>query len=239
LGPLYYGKENEVVLRVYNQKNISESVQSIIDAEIKDLINEALNRCQKLLHDNAAKVKVMAELLLANETIYSDEINLVMEGKSAKDITAAIEARKEKQTKIANGERINNLIEQINPLLERSMEIAKLHLAENLVSEDHIKTLEKNCELAREYIRQTGTIPLAIPTIDFESLEKYPSIVAIEKPAELAKETASEPEQSAAPAKKKPAAKKPATKKTTTKAKTEENGDNTKTASHDEVPAHE
>ncbi len=240
LGPLYYGKENEVALRVYNQKNISESVQSIIDAEIKDLINEALNRCQKLLHDNAAKVKVMAELLLANETIYSDEINLVMEGKSAKDITAAIEARKEKQTKIANDERINNLIEQINPLLERSMEIAKLHLAENLVSEDHIKTLEKNCELAREYIRQTGSIPLAIPTIDFESLEKYPSIVAVEKPAqtEIASTTETTATAETATPKKKPTTKKSTTKKTT-KAKTEENGDNTKTASHDEVPAHE
>ena len=240
LGPMYYGKENEVALRIYNQKNISESVQSVIDSEIKDLINEALNRCQKLLHDNAAKVKVMAELLLANETIYSDDINLVMEGKSEKEIAAAIEERKEKQTKIANDERINSLIEQINPLLERSMEIAKLHLAENLVSEDHIKTLEKNCELAREYVRQTGTIPLAIPTIDFESLEKYPSIVVVEKPAQTKVAATAETTAVAETAtpKKKSTTKKSTTKKTT-KAKTEENGDNTKTASHDEVPAHE
>ena len=120
------------------------------------------------------------------------------------------------------------------------MEIAKLHLAENLVSEDHIKTLEKNCELAREYVRQTGTIPLAIPTIDFESLEKYPSIVVVEKPAQTKVAATAETTAVAETAtpKKKSTTKKSTTKKTT-KAKTEENGDNTKTASHDEVPAHE
>ncbi len=231
LGPLYYGKENEVALRVYNQKNISESVQSVIDTEIKDLINEALTRCQKLLHDNAAKVKVMAELLLANETIYSDDINLVMEGKSIKEIDKVMAERKEKQTQVANDERINNLIEQINPLLERSLEIAKLHLTENLVSEEHYQTLERNCELARNYVRETGTIPVAIPTIDFQSLENYPKLVKLEKP------TAEEPKAE----NKEVAQKKKATTKRTPKPKATKDGkgNDTKTTTHEEVPTNE
>lgn len=235
LGPLYYGQENEVALRIYNQKNLSESVQATIDAEIKDLINDALARCQKLLRDNADKVKVMAELLLANETIYSDDINLVMEGKSAKDIAKLINERKEKQTEMANNERVDGLIEQINPLLQRSMEIAQLHLAENLISEDHIKTLEKNCELAREYIRQTGKIP-PIPTIDLESLEKYPSLVKIETPV------AQEPDTKPAPVKKKTTTKKTTTTSTTkktTKAKVAKDGNDTQTAHNEKVPADE
>lgn len=230
LGPLYYGKESEVALRVYNQKNISESVQSIIDAEIKDLINEALTRCQKLLHDNASKVKVMAELLLTNETIYGEDINLVMEGKSAKDINKIMADRKEKQTKVANDERINNLLEQINPLLERSLEIAKLHLSENLVSEEHYRTLEQNCELARNYVRETGTIPVAIPTIDLQSLENYPKLVKLEKP------TAEEPKTETSVI----APKKTATKRTSkTKVTAEKNGNDKETTPHEEVPAHE
>ena len=231
LGPLYYGKENEVALRIYNQKNISESVQAVIDTEIKDLINEALTRCQKLLHDNAAKVKVMAELLLANETIYSDDINLVMEGKSIKEIEKVMAERKEKQTQVANDERINSLLEQINPLLERSLEIAKLHLTENLISEEHYQTLEKNCELARNYVRETGTIPVAIPTIDFESLAKYPSLVKIEKT------NTEEPKAE----NKVVAPKKKTTTKRTPKAKATEDGkgNDKKTASHEEVPTNE
>ncbi len=187
LGPLYYGKENEVALRIYNQKNISESVQATIDAEVKELITEAQTRCQKVLKDNAAKVKVMAELLLANETIYSDDINLVLEGKSTQAITKMMEARREKQTQIDNDDRIKALLSQLEPLLERSMQIANLHLAENLVTEDHIQKLRHNCELAREYVRQTSKIP-PIPTIDLTSLEKYPSMVVV-KPTPTTEKT--------------------------------------------------
>jgi cell division protease FtsH len=239
LGPLYYGQENEVALRIYNQKNLSESVRGMIDAEIKDLINDALTRCQKILRDNAAKVKVMAELLLANETIYSDDINLVMEGKSTDEIAKVITERKDKQTQMANDERINGLIEQINPLLNRSLDIAKLHLTENLISTEHMQTLEKNCELAREFIRQTGTIP-PIPTIDKVSLENYAKLVKVEAP--VVKNA--EPETKATTtAKKRVTTKKTttaATTKKTTKAKVEKDGNtDTKTASHEEVPAHE
>lgn len=241
LGPLYYGQENEVALRIYNQKNLSESVRAIIDAEVKDLINDALTRCQKLLRDNSAKVKVMAELLLANETIYSDDINLVMAGKSAAEIAKAITERKEKQAQTANDERLDALIEQINPLLKRSLDIAKLHLAENLVSEEDMRTLEKHCEMARDYIRQTGKIP-PIPTIDRESLNNYAELVKVETPAsEEVKAAATTP----APAKKRTTAKKTTnttaktTTKKTTKAKAEQNGNDKEVKANDEVPAHE
>ena len=243
LGPLYYGKESEVALRLYNQKTISESVQATIDAEIKDLINEALTRCQKLLHDHAAKVKVMAELLLENETIYSDDINMIMEGKSAEEITKAMQERREKQTKTANDDRINSLIKQIEPLLKRSLEIASLHLSENLVSAEHVQTLEKNCELAREYVRQTGKIP-PIPTIDFESLEKYPSLVKVEsttpveKSTEETAQTATEKAEVKTPTKKRTTTKKTTAKKTTND-KVATNGDNQEVKANEEVPAHE
>ncbi len=239
LGPLYYGKENEVALRLYNQKNLSESVQATIDAEIKDLITEAQTRCQKVLHDNAAKVKVMAELLLANETIYGDDINLVLEGKSTQAITKIMNERRKKQVQIANDERINELLNQLEPLLTRSMEIANLHLTENLVTKEHVETLRQNCELARNYVRETGKIP-PIPTIDFSSLKNYPLLVKVEtSKAEVAvKDTT--------PVDKKPVTKKTTTKKVTTVKKTAKEtddgngkGKDKKTTSHPEVPTHE
>jgi len=254
LGPLYYGKENEVALRIYNQKNLSESVQATIDAEIRDLITEAQTRAQKILRDNADKVKVMAELLLEHETIYSDDINLVMEGKSAQAITKIINERREKQTKIANDERTNEMINQINPLLQRSLDIAQLHLAENLVTEEHVQKLQQNCELAREYVRRTGKIP-PIPTIDFESLEKYPSLVAVEEPAKTettdvekatakADNTKTPTDKPTATPKKTTAAKKATTtKKTVAKKSTKEtdngNRNDKEIATHPQVPAHE
>ena len=240
LGPLYYGQENEVALRIYNQKNLSESVRSMIDAEVKDIINDALARCQKILHDNSAKVKVMAELLLANETIYSDDINLVMAGKSTNEIAKIITERKEKQTQMANDERIDGLIEQINPLLNRSLDIARLHLAENLISAEHMQTLEKHCELAREYVRQTGKIP-PIPTIDLESLENYANLVKVEKPAAPAPTATETPTPTKKRTTTRTTTKKPTTTnaKKTTKAKVEKDGNNKKAEAHKEVPVHE
>ncbi len=217
LGPLYYGKESEVALRLYNQKNISETVQATIDAEIKDLISEAPTRCQKILNDNAAKVKVMAELLLAHETVYLDDINLVMEGKSANTITKLMNERHEKQVKIVNDERTNALLSQIEPMLQRSIQIAELHLQENLVTEEHMQKLRQNCELARNYVRHTGKIP-PIPTIDFESLENYPALVAIKD------EVKTEPKVTTT-APKKTATKKATTKKNIVKEPKDGNGD--------------
>ena len=251
LGPLYYGKESEMALRLYNQKNLSESVQALIDAEIKDLMTDALTRCQKILHDNASKVKVMAELLLKNETIYGDDINLVMEGKSFDEITKTMQERREKQAQMANDERINAMLEQLEPMLERTLEIANLHLTENLVTEDHVQTLRRNCELAREYVRQTGKIPL-IPTIDFESLEKYPDLVKVEKAdtKTTAAETTTATKKSTTEASKTATTKKPTTaktagtaKKTTTTKKSTtkgtQDGNDKKTAHDTQVPAHE
>ena len=235
LGPLYYGKENEVALRIYNQKNLSESVQSTIDSEVRDLITEAQTRCQKILHDNAAKVKVMAELLLAHETIYLEDINLVMEGKSAAAITKTMDERREKEIKMANDDRINDMLNQVEPLLKRSLEIAQLHLAENLVTEEHMQKLQRNCELAREYIRHTGKIP-PIPTIDLESLDNYPTLVAYEVTTETKQQTA-EPVKKTTP--KKPTATKKPTAKKPTKETKDGNGSDKKTALHPQVPAHE
>ena len=177
LGPLFYGKEDEVALRVYNHKQVSEALQSTIDAEIKALITNAMTQCQKLLRDNAAKVKVMAELLLNNETIYGDDINMVMAGKSVKEIEQAITTRREQQAKASTNEQIDALLSQLEPLLTRAMEIAELHLEQKLVTEEHIKQLKQHCDLARDFVRKHQKMP-PLPTIDFESLEKYPSQLA-------------------------------------------------------------
>ena len=177
LGPLFYGKEDEVALRVYNHKQVSEALQSTIDAEIKALITNAMTQCQKLLRDNAAKVKVMAELLLNNETIYGDDINMVMAGKSVKEIDQAINTRREQQAKATTDEKINALLGQLEPLLARAMEIAELHLEQKLVTEEHIQKLKQHCDLARDFVRKNLKMP-PLPTIDFASLEKYPSQLA-------------------------------------------------------------
>ncbi len=250
LGPLFYGKEDEVALRVYNHKQVSESLQSTIDAEIKALINNAMTQCQKLLRENTDKVKVMAELLLNNETIYADDINLVMAGKTVKDIETAIKTRREQQAKATTDEKIAALMEQLEPLLNRSLEIAQLHLEQKLVTEEHISQLKKHCDLAREFVRKQLKMP-PIPTIDFASLEKYPSQLAaaagepivtdtplVLKPAEPTTDQTNQPTDTTTTAKPTTPTKTPAAKKTTaTKANTSKPTTNKRTKTNGTKPA--
>ncbi len=217
LGPLFYGKEDEMALRLYNSKQVSESLQSVIDSEIKTLVTDALAKCKKVLSEHSAKVKVMANVLLSNETIYADDIELIMRGDKEQDIINKITERQQTEIKMANDNRANALVEKLTPILERSMEIALLHKEEKLVTQEHITKLEENIKLAKDYAQKTMEMP-PIPTIDFKSLEEYPAMIKTklgteDKPKETEKATKPQPK----------------TRKKTTKSKDKEEKNETKT----------
>jgi cell division protease FtsH len=93
LGPLYYGKEDEIALRMYNSKQTSEQLQSIIDSEIRAIITNAEKTARDILTKYKTNVEVMTEVLLDCETIYSDDITLILEGKNAETVLVEKEKR--------------------------------------------------------------------------------------------------------------------------------------------------
>jgi cell division protease FtsH len=85
LGPMVYGEnEGEVFLgrSVTTHKNLSEATMEKVDAEIRRIIDEQYALARRLLEDNRDKVEAMAAALLELETIDSDQINDIMEGKT-------------------------------------------------------------------------------------------------------------------------------------------------------------
>jgi len=84
LGPMVYGEnEGEVFLgrSVTTHKNVSETTMQKVDMEIRRIIDEQYALARKLLEENRDKVEAMAAALLDMETIDSDQINDIMEGK--------------------------------------------------------------------------------------------------------------------------------------------------------------
>jgi len=84
LGPMVYGEnEGEVFLgrSVTTHKNMSETTMQQVDAEIRRIIDEQYALARKLLEENRDKVEAMTAALLELETIDSDQINDIMEGK--------------------------------------------------------------------------------------------------------------------------------------------------------------
>jgi cell division protease FtsH len=84
LGPMVYGEnEGEIFLgrSVTTQKNVSESTMQKVDEEIRKIIDQQYAVARRLLEENRDKVEVMAKSLLDMETIDSDQIDDIMNGR--------------------------------------------------------------------------------------------------------------------------------------------------------------
>ncbi|MDR0248373.1 MAG: ATP-dependent zinc metalloprotease FtsH [Oscillospiraceae bacterium] len=82
VGPINFGSENEEVFigRDYSQKrNISEQSAALLDSEIKAIIDEAYIRAEAILVRHKDKLTAVAEYLLENETMDSDEFARVFD----------------------------------------------------------------------------------------------------------------------------------------------------------------
>jgi len=85
LGPMVYGEnEGEVFLgrSVTVHKNVSETTMQKVDAEIRRIVDQQYTLARKLIEDNRDKVEAMARALLEWETLDSDQINDIMEGRA-------------------------------------------------------------------------------------------------------------------------------------------------------------
>ena len=84
LGPMVYAEnEGEVFLgrSIATQKNVSEETMRKVDLEIRRIIDEQYAVARKLIEDNRDKVEAMAKALLEVETIDSDQVEDIMQGR--------------------------------------------------------------------------------------------------------------------------------------------------------------
>jgi cell division protease FtsH len=93
LGPVNYGSGDQVFIgRDMQTKSVySEATASLIDKEIEKIIKDAHKKATELLSANKHLLDNMARLLIERETIYQDEIDMLMEGKDVKSIIEIME----------------------------------------------------------------------------------------------------------------------------------------------------
>lgn len=81
VGPLTLGGNDEEVFlghSITRHKEVSEATSSIVDAEVRDLIERNYKRAEKILRENIEKLHTMAEILVKYETIGADQIEDIM-----------------------------------------------------------------------------------------------------------------------------------------------------------------
>ena len=88
VGPISYGSDKEIFIGrdMASHVTYSEETAAIIDEEIQRIVHEGLAKARELLGANRKLLDNMARLLVERETIFSEEVDLLMEGKSVEEI---------------------------------------------------------------------------------------------------------------------------------------------------------
>lgn len=129
VGPISYSSEREIFIGrdMASHVTYSEQTAAIIDEEVRLIIDGGLQKARKLLKENKHLLDNMARLLVERETIFSDEVDMLMEGKSVEEIMAFMDEneRSLKENPFGRGKRNKTIIpdkkeqpKQENPVQE-------------------------------------------------------------------------------------------------------------------------
>ncbi len=132
-GLMHLGSENSYFFgKDYVERTTySEHYANLIDNEIKKILKGCEAESEKLIKANKQKMQTMADVLLAKNTIYSSEVDLIMNGATTEEVIKKIEE--------------NTKVEAVKP--EAIAEVAQEH--KNGLKTNRIKTEDKtdvNCK---------------------------------------------------------------------------------------------
>ena len=135
-----------------NQSKYSEETAAIIDEEIRDILDYNYKRAYKLLEENRLIMDKMSELLIIKETIYKEEVDMLMEGKSVDEIVAEMDKKaeilKEKEEK---GRKDNEYLRKLNDLNNKLKTAEMLLKAGVVTKKEYDQLVENKNEIEKEY----------------------------------------------------------------------------------------
>ena len=102
LGPVYFGSDRDIFLGRDFTAHVkySEEVSAKIDAEVSEIMDSCYQVALDVLNEKKAILDNMARVLIERETIYSEDVDLLMEGKSVAEALEAYDNRYGKPKKI-------------------------------------------------------------------------------------------------------------------------------------------
>lgn len=101
LGPVYYGTDRDVFIgRDFATHNkFSEEINARIDAEVSSIMEGCYQKAKEILTEKKEILDNMARVLLERETIYSEDVDMLMEGKSAAEVIKEYDKRYDLKSK--------------------------------------------------------------------------------------------------------------------------------------------
>ncbi len=98
LGLMHLGSENSYFFGkdYVERQTYSEASAALIDKETKKIIDECENNAIEIIKKHKKQLEAMVEVLLSENTIYSDEVDMIIAGKSPKTVIKYIKGKETK-----------------------------------------------------------------------------------------------------------------------------------------------
>ena len=157
IGFLSLGDSTQVFIgRDYQTKNdFSEKLAGIADDEIMSILNNNYKRAKYVLSENIEILHEMAKLLLARETIYKEEVDMVLAGKKTEEIVKIMEEKekqqKEKEAKIRAEKEKFNKLESFRKKIAEGERLVKM----GIITESELDNLKKEFLEFEKSLNQT------------------------------------------------------------------------------------
>ena len=139
-GQIFVGRDYQT------RNNFSEKLIAQADEEIREILAYNYKRAKQILTDNVELLHEMANLLLERETIYKEEVDLLMEGKKKDEIVEIIvqkeKERKEKEAKLLEENKKKEKIEMLNRKLFDGAELLKAGIITQAEYDSVVKEVE-------------------------------------------------------------------------------------------------
>ncbi len=154
VGFLSLGADNQLFIgRDYQTRNnFSEKMAAEADDEVKSIINENYKRAKDILSKNIDLLKEMAKLLLEKETIYKEEVDMLVEGKKTEEIVEIMNKRekmqKEKEAKI----KLEHEREQKIELYKKKIAEGEKYLEKGIITKTELDAVKKEFKLYQKEV---------------------------------------------------------------------------------------
>lgn len=160
LGFLSFGSKNEVFIgRDYQtQVNYSENTAMIIDQEIKKIIDYNYERGYKILSENRDILDNFAKLLMEKETIYTKEVDQVMEGVDYKVICEQIDKDNAERAKKDADIRAKHEQEQKLKMQQLKEQTAEALNNAGVISKEEYENIKSQGKTLREQLSQAKEV---------------------------------------------------------------------------------
>ena len=174
-GEVFIGRDYQT------RNNFSEKLAGIADEEIMSILNDNYKRAKEVLTEKIDLLHEMAKLLMERETIYKEEVDMIMAGKKTEEIVAIMEKReKEQKEKEAKLREEKSRYEKIRAYETKIAEGEKL-VEQGILTTEELNLIKKEFEDFKKSIEEKKEDKTEEKSESKEVVEEKPKLNEEEK----------------------------------------------------------